>query len=187
MDLEFQKVLFNDLEKCKKALESNSISQLGNLEFHLYNKYVKVIEGLDCGLQKNIDGDVNIAKRNVEFLKERIELYWALIRQKEVDEALTTNKIQINNSSNVESLVHSSNSVNIKVSVSQVCEEIEKMPALQDNEKMEIIDKITELQKIIESNNERDKKWGSAKRILFWLADRGADVLIASIPLFCKI
>lgn len=184
MDIEFQKVLFNDIEKCQEVLKSNDISCLRNLEFLLYNKYIKVIEGLECGLEKNIDGDVNIAKRNVEFLKERIELYWVLIRQKEVDEDLSRSRIEINNSSSSKSMVKSSNSVKIKVSFLQVCEEIEKMSMLTDNDKKEIIEQINELRKVIESDSERDKKWGEAKRILFWIADKGVDVLIATIPLF---
>lgn len=61
------------------------------------------------------------------------------------------------------------------------------MTSLTDNETKEILDKINEIETIINSNEKKKTKWEKAKPVLTWLADKSFDVGVAILPLLLKI
>ncbi len=79
------------------------------------------------------------------------------------------------------------NKVDINISFSDVRKEIENMSALSDAEIEEILNKINELEKIVQSSDRKSKKWEKAKGIVKWVADKGVDVGIALLPLLLQI
>ena len=81
------------------------------------------------------------------------------------------------------------NEVNVTVDITfnEVRNQIQNMSALSDGQAHEIMLKIDELEKIIESSEKKTTKWSRAKEILKWVADKGVDVGIALLPLFLKI
>lgn len=79
------------------------------------------------------------------------------------------------------------NIIDISVSFSDVRKEIENMSALTDTEIDEILSKINDLEKIVESSDRKSKKWDKAKDIVKWIADKGVDVGIALLPLLLQI
>ena len=61
------------------------------------------------------------------------------------------------------------------------------MTALPDPEVEEILSKIDELEKIIQSSDRKTKKWENAKGIVKWIADKGVDVGMTLLPLLLQI
>ena len=61
------------------------------------------------------------------------------------------------------------------------------MTSLTDEQTQEILDKITELEEIISSNEKKKTKWEKAKSVLIWLADKSFDIVMALLPLFLKM
>ena len=102
-----------------------------------------------------------------------------------VDDKMTsqqnTQMVQINNSNTNE------NKVNINISFSETRKKIENMNALQESEIEEILEKIEELEKIVNSQDRKNKKWKNANSIIKWIADKGVDVGLAFLPLLMKI
>ena len=76
-------------------------------------------------------------------------------------------------------IVTVNNNVNINITFEEVREKIEDMTSLTDNETKEILDKINEIETIINSNEKKKTKWEKAKPVLTWLADKSFDVGVA--------
>ena len=79
------------------------------------------------------------------------------------------------------------NRVTVNVTFDMVREQVEDMSALSHEQIQEVLLKISELEKIINSNKKRNEKWKHASKILLWIADKGVDVGIAMLPLLLKI
>lgn len=92
-----------------------------------------------------------------------------------------TQTVQINNSNTNE------NKVDINISFAEAREKIENMNSLPESEIEEILEKIEELEKIVNSQDRKNKKWENANSIIKWIADKGVDVGLAFLPLLMKI
>lgn len=79
------------------------------------------------------------------------------------------------------------NSLVMNVTFNQVRKEIEDMTSLTELEIREIMTKISELERIINSSDRKTKKWENAKGIIKWIADKGVDVGIALLPLLLQL
>lgn len=75
----------------------------------------------------------------------------------------------------------------INISISDIRNRIENMSALKDSEIDEILNKIDELEKIIQSSERKTKKWENAKEIVKWIAEKSVDVGMVLLPLVLKI
>ena len=69
----------------------------------------------------------------------------------------------------------------------QVRSQIEDMSSLTNEETAEILQKISEIENVVKSNDTKKNKWEKAKPVLKWLADKSCDVGIALLPLMLKI
>jgi len=76
---------------------------------------------------------------------------------------------------------------NVTVTFEAVREAVDNMTSLPDEEIQEVKKKIDELEAIVKSNDNKSKKWSKAKDIIKWIADKGADVGIALLPLILQI
>jgi len=81
------------------------------------------------------------------------------------------------------------NTINNSVDITfdSVKSQIENMGALTQPEIDEVINKISQLENIVNSSTKRTQKWESAKGIIRWIADKGVDVGIALLPLLLQI
>ncbi len=79
------------------------------------------------------------------------------------------------------------NNVNISIIFEEIREKIEDMTSLTDQETKEILDKINEIESVINSNDKKKTKWEKIKPVLIWLADKSFDVGVAILPLLLKI
>ena len=61
------------------------------------------------------------------------------------------------------------------------------MTSLTESELRDILQKVDELEMIVQSQDRKTKKWEDAKEIIKWVAEKGVDVGIALLPLLLKI
>ncbi len=170
-------LLEEDVARCEEAIKNGNSIILWDLYNSLYPKYLKVVEGLNYGTQNHITK----ALQNVIFIKEKLELYMAtLIREKEI-ESSRQSLVSINNTNN------NSNSMNFNVTFTYARSKIENMTSLAEKEIKEVLEKVDELEKIVESQERRSSKWEKASDIIKWIADKGVDVGIALLPLLLQI
>lgn len=117
---------------------------------------------------------------NMEIVKRKLELFL-----EEEDNKQGNTSVPINVSTSV--VNNNSNDVSISISFEQAREQIENMTALSDNEVEEILSKLNDIEKIVQSKDRRTKKWEDAKEIIRWIADKGVDVGITLLPLLLQI
>lgn len=79
------------------------------------------------------------------------------------------------------------NNIRVQTIFEKARNEIEDMPGLTYDESIEIIDKISEIEKIIESDENKKKKWELLKPIVKWTLDKSVDIAISLLPLIMKI
>ena len=83
--------------------------------------------------------------------------------------------------------VNVTTNLNVNVTFEQVRSQIEDMSSLTNEETAEILQKVSEIEDVVKSNDTKKNKWEKAKPVLKWLADKSCDVGIALLPLMLKI
>lgn len=111
---------------------------------------------------------------NLKMAKSKLEVFRFQANAVALPELQTTN-------------VNVTNNINVSITFEQVRSQIEEMTSLTDEETQEILDKITELEEIINSKDKKKTKWEKAKSVLVWLADKSFDVGMTLLPLLMKI
>lgn len=79
------------------------------------------------------------------------------------------------------------NSNSVTVTFDTVRDRVNSMTSLPNEDIEEIQKRINDIEKIVNSNESKSKKWSMAKDIIKWIADKGVDVGIALLPLLLKI
>jgi len=178
----FLNMLREDIKKTEILLsEKDDNDDFVSLHKELDSKYQSCFDNWGDGMYGYISNsgfhyEMISAKHNVEIMLGKIK---ALLAQ---GSSFTKNSgVNINS--------HLSNSVDINISITfdSAREKIENMTALSETQIKEIIDKIDDIQKIVESTESKHKKWNRLRDIIKWIADKGVDVGIALLPLLLKI
>ena len=116
---------------------------------------------------------------NLQLMKAKLEGYAIGFERPKLRNYAPQNSVNVN--------VSNTNEINVSVSFETVKEQIENMTSLTDKETEEILEKIKELEQIINSKEKKKNKWERAKSVLVWLADKSCDVGMALLPLLLKI
>jgi len=175
---EFKEYIDEDIEKCENEINKSNKTDMRNLHTTLISKYRSIIDGFGKDLKSLIyDESGSYVKLNLETMKQKLLLFKSM------------NYENIYRQSNTDVVFNNTNQVtnSIKITFSEVREKIENMSALQEKEILEILEKVNELERIIESSERKTKKWEKAKDIIKWVADKGVDVGISLLPLILKI
>jgi hypothetical protein len=182
---EFKKIVDDDIKRGKEIIEKRDVQNCDGFHDLLISKYSPLIESFDENLysllyEKN-EGLYNAYFANIKMMIEQLELSRAMGFKNMKSLIAEGTGITINNNNT------NSNTVDINVSFEQARGTIENMTALPDPEVEEILSKIDELEKIIQSSDRKTKKWENAKGIVKWIADKGVDVGMTLIPLLLQI
>lgn len=180
MTEEFKKIIDGDIEKCEQEVKSGNKISRGNLTSALEAKYNSVIDGFGNGLLDLwFDDDGKCVLENTKILLEKLQLFKAMGYKNAY--AKSESGISINNNNT------NTNTLDVNITFKAARESIENMTALPDSEVDEILNKISELERIVQSSDRKTKKWENAKGIIKWIADKGVDVGIALLPLLMQI
>ena len=192
-----------DIEKIDKALKKGTLEILRDTNQYLVGTYIDIIrqtnhawrdtsnEYIDRHNEDAYQGEklerltesqiIANYKFNLEMIKSKMRLS---IPNK-IEESPST-FINVYSSSSAENR----NKINIEMNVTfnDVREQIKSMESTIDEKDVkEILEKINELEKIIESKEKNYVKWKNARNIGKWILDKSVDVGIALLPLFLKI
>ena len=173
---DFKRIVDEDIERCRKAIENRGKMDLRYLYRSLLSKYTPVISDYDShffSLSYDESGEKTI--KNIRIIEEKLIMFKAM--GYENPDHVSEHSLVVNNTIN--------NSVDI--TFDSVKSQIENMGALTHAEIDEVINRISELEKIVNSSDKRTQKWESAKSIIRWIADKGVDVGIALLPLLLQI
>ena len=190
MMAELNDILEKDIMESKRQLENDLVEEVYTFLNKIEGKYDGIIDNFRNGLSANYDEDcytlnIKFVKANLTLLKEKMEMFLAMgcknLYKKDNLSRDNVPNVLINNSNS------NSNVIDINISFDEAREAIEKMTALPDSEVDEILNKISELEKIVQSSDRKTKKWENAKGIIKWIADKGVDVGIALLPLLLQI
>lgn len=175
MTEEFKNIIDADINRCEKAL--NGEEDHYRLYHELFSKYSPIISDFD----KNLFGIFSNRDYipNIEIMKKKLELFKSM-EYKNMNNSIESGITINNNNTN-------SNVIDINISFDQARKSVEDMAALPDSEIKEILSKMDELEKIVQSNDRKTKKWENAKGIVKWIADKGVDVALTFIPLLLQI
>lgn len=75
----------------------------------------------------------------------------------------------------------------LNITFSEAKERVENMTSLKEDEIQDILERIDELESIINSSERKTKKWDNAKEIIKWIADKSVDVGLTLLPLLLKM
>lgn len=178
MTEEFKRIIDEDIDICTAELHNGD--QQSRYTFHqrLISKYGNIIDGFKADLhQLFYDESGAYALENIETMRQKLVLFKAMGYQNVYAES--DSGITVNNTNQM--------TANINITFSEAKSNIERMSALSDPEIEEILQKINELENIVNSTKRKTKKWDKAKDIIHWIASKGVDVAMTIIPLLMKI
>lgn len=173
---DFKIIVDEDIERCRHAIENSGKDDLRFLYRSLLSKYSPIIENFNGHFYSLLyDESGEDTRKNIRIIEEKLILFKAM-GYENIDHA-SENGLVVNNTINN----------NVDISFDSVKSQIENMGALTQAEIDEVINRISELEKIVNSSDKRTQKWESAKSIIRWIADKGVDVGIALLPLLLQI
>lgn len=79
------------------------------------------------------------------------------------------------------------NNVTVNITFEQVREKIEDMTSLTDEQTKEALDKVSEIESVVNGEGSKKAKWEKIKPILTWLADKSFDVAMTILPLLLQV
>lgn len=176
--MDLKEIVDKDIESCEKAIKSGSTE--GNyIEFkRIRAKYDGIIDNFRSGIINSWGDDGGSAVRqNLKIFQEKLELFRAM--------GYKSSKLE--NNPQISITNNNTNTIDLNISFEQARKSVENMTALPDSEIKEILSKMDELEKIVQSNERKTKKWESAKGIVKWIADKGVDVALTFIPLLLQM
>lgn len=180
MTEDFKKIIEEDIVNCNSQIESGSPESRYELMRRLTSKYDSIITNFSKGLHDTwYDNEGTLKLKNIKILKEKLVLFKAMDYKNSFDRS--TPQVEIHNSNS------NSNIIDIDISFDQARQNVENMSALPDSEIEEVLKKIDDLEKIVQSKDRKSKKWDNSKEIIKWIADKGVDVGISLLPLLLQI
>ena len=184
-DQEKQKEVRWDNKKIDDALTSDDEENMRSVHIYIDGKYGAYVPEWDKGLygyvlkfgfNYELIGKSSLL-HNLQLMKAKLEGYAIGFERPKLRNYAPPNSVNVSNT----------NEINVSVSFETVKEQIENMTSLTDKETEEILEKIKELEQIINSKEKKKNKWERTKSVLVWLADKSCDVGMALLPLLLKI
>ena len=177
---EFKAIIDEDITKCECEIKSGNKESRGILHNRLISKYGKIIDGFKDDLNSLFyDDDGTYRIRNLETMRQKLLVFKAMGYENIYSQCPAERSLTINNTNNIEA--------NINISFSDARTQVENMSSLREEEIQEIISKINELEKIINSSERKTKKWDNVKEHIKWIADKSIDVALVILPLIMRI
>ena len=177
---EFKTIIEEDISKCDYEIKYGNKQSRGVWHATLVSKYGKIIDGFREGLHSlSYDDSGTYRTQNLETMRQKLVLFQAMGYENKYADRAGDGGVVINNSNRMD--------VNFNLSFPEARERVENMTSLNEAEIQEILQRIDELENIINSDDRKTKKWERAKDILKWVADKGVDVGVTLLPLILKI
>lgn len=186
-DQEREKAVKADKKRIDQALSSNDETTLRAIHMDIDGKYGAYIPdwgksmyayGEELGFNYEwLSKDSLI--HNLTLMKSRVEGYALGFERQTNGTYAPNNNVNVNVSNN--------NEVNISISFEEVRKQIEDMTSLTEAQTKEALDKVSEIESVVNGTESKKTKWEKIKPILTWLADKSFDVAMTILPLLLKV
>lgn len=186
-DQEREKAVKADKKRIDQALSSNDETTLKATHMDIDGKYGAYI--LDWGKSMYAYGEdlgfnyewlsKDSLIHNLTLMKSRIEGYSLGFERQTNRTYAPNNNVSVN--------VSNTNEVNVSVSFEDVRKQIEDMTSLTASQTKDALDKVTEIESVVNGTGSKKSKWEKIKPILTWLADKSFDVAMTMLPLLLKV
>lgn len=182
--VEFVEMVNEDINRIKECLKSGKDEQM-ELFREIDGKYQACIVDWGKSMYEympqydliNVSGLYpNEVTENLKIAKAKLTTYKFGMNMKALPETPNT---QINISNN--------NSIQVTITFDTVRSQIGDMTSLSNEETKELLEKIDELETIINSSEKKKTKWQKVAPIIKWLADKSFDVAMTVLPLILKL
>ena len=111
---------------------------------------------------------------NLRLIKSKLETFQFQMNAVETPDAPSTH-------------VNVTTNVNVNITFEQVREKIEDMTSLTDEQTKEALDKVSEIESVVNGEGSKKSKWEKIKPVLVWLADKSFDLAMTILPLLLKM
>lgn len=181
MNNEFKKMVDSDIEEINRVINEEEYTN----EFYkgITAKYHNYIQNLGDGLygysptsKFYCEEEGESLKHNLIVLQNKLiafRAYGYSNNEKEIGTNITFSNSNVNQ-------------ISISVTFNDVREKIQEMTSLREQEIQEILERVDELEYIINSKERKSKKWEMCNSIIKWIADKGVDVGISLLPLILQ-
>lgn len=185
MEKAFVEMIENDIKRIDDAVAFGSDASRWDLFRELDGRYQACIVDFYKGMWwADLEGkwlnagglhdDPAYVSDNLKLIKSKLESFRYGANAVQLPSLPTT---QVNVTTNL----------HVAVTFEQVRSQIEDMTSLTNDETKVILEKITEIEKVVNSNDSKKTKWEKVKPVLKWIADKSLDVGIKLLPLILKI
>lgn len=181
------KLILRDVETINNAISEKKIDEYESVHMMMDGKYGAYVpdwgKGMygynpDFGFNYEYIGESSL-EHNLTLMSSKLQGYALGLETPKKTSNRPINEVNVS--------VVNTNEVNVSLSFEQARERVQDMTSLTDEQTQEILDKITELEEIINSKDKKKTKWEKAKSVLVWLADKSFDVGMTLLPLLLKI
>ena len=177
---EFKAIIDEDIDKCDYEIKNGNKQSRDVLHNTLISKYGKIIDGFKNDLRRLYYDDSGAYRtQNLETMRQKLILFKAMGYENQFEEKAADNGVTINNTNRMD--------VNVNITFSEARAKVEDMTSLKEEEIQEILQKIDELEQLVNSKDRKTKKWDKAKEIIKWIAEKGIDVGLTLLPLLLKL
>lgn len=177
---ELIEIIDNDISICEQVSQGSNKYELREVHSRMISKYANIIDGFADNLQNIFyDENGNIRKQNIETMRQKLVLFKAMGYTNIFSKELNGPQVSVNNVNQ--------NTILNNISFEQVRNDVENMTTLREEEINDILEKIEEIEKLVQSSERKTKKWEKAKPIIMWIADKSVDVGITMLQLLLKI
>lgn len=177
---ELIEIIDNDINICEQVIQGSNKYELWEVHSRIISKYSNIIDGFADNLQSTFyDENGNVKKQNIETMRQKLVLFKAMGYMNIFSKELNGPQVSVNNVNQ--------NTILNNISFEQVRNDVENMTTLREEEINDILEKIEEIEKLVQSSERKTKKWEKAKPIIMWIADKSVDVGITMLQLLLKI
>lgn len=182
---EFLDMIEEDIRRIDASISNGTDTSRWELFREIDGKYQSCIADFYKGMWQNVPNKGYLVfyelqrhpdqvRDNLKMAKAKLEVFRFQGNAVALPEIPTT---QVNVTTNV----------NVNITFEQVRSKIEDMTSLTDEQTKEALDKVSEIESVVNGEGSKKSKWEKIKPILAWLADKSFDLAMTILPLLLKM
>lgn len=182
---EFLDMIQSDINRIEESVKQGTDEQRWELFREMDGKYQGCIKDFYEGMWLSIPG------KNILHFPQLAEYPdYVLDNLKIVKAKLETYRFKGNAIAlpeNVRTQVNVTTNVNVSVTFEQARSQVNDMTSLTEEQTQEVLEKISEIEKVVRGSESKKTKWETIKPVLVWLADKSFDVGMTLLPLLLQL